>query len=55
MHDQPGGHLRLLASAARVLSNARCRAQLLEAPSAVELLAALREHEERALRGLRAA
>jgi mannitol/fructose-specific phosphotransferase system IIA component (Ntr-type) len=53
--EQPGAHLRLLAMAARVLSEGRCRARLLEAPSALELLAVLREHEERAQRGLRAA
>ena len=53
--EQPGGLLKLLANAARLLSDARCRAELLEAPSAVELLAVLREHEERAHRNLRAA
>jgi PTS system nitrogen regulatory IIA component len=53
--EQPGGHLRLLATAARVLSEARCRVRLLEATSAGELVAVLREHEEHVLRGLRAA
>ena len=53
--EQPGSHLRLLASAARLLSDARCRTRLLEAPSAAELLAVLREHEERAQRSVRAA
>src|SRR5262245_41767165 len=53
--EQPGGHLRLLANASRLLSDHACRARLLEAPSAVELLAALREHERRIPHGLRAA
>ena len=53
--EQPAGLLRLLAKAARLLSDARCRAQLLAAPSAGELLAVLREHEERAQRSLHAA
>jgi mannitol/fructose-specific phosphotransferase system IIA component (Ntr-type) len=45
--EQPGRDLKLLATAARLLSDARCRTGLLEAPSAVDLLAVLREHEER--------
>ena len=53
--EQPGSHLKLLANAARLLSDAGCRTRLLEAPSAVELLAVLREHEERAQRSVRAA
>jgi mannitol/fructose-specific phosphotransferase system IIA component (Ntr-type) len=53
--ENPGGHLRLLAGAARLLSDARCRARLLEVPTADELVAVLREHEERSLRSLRAA
>ena len=53
--EQPGSQLKLLANAARLLSDARCRTRLLEAPSAVELLAVLREHEERAQRSLHAA
>ncbi len=53
--EQPGSHLKLLANAARLLSDARCRTRLLEAPSAVELLAVLREHEERAQGSVRAA
>jgi mannitol/fructose-specific phosphotransferase system IIA component (Ntr-type) len=53
--EQPGGLLKLLAKAVRLLSDAHCRARLLEAPSAGELLAVLREHEERALRSLHAA
>jgi len=46
--EQPGSSLKLLATAARLLSDARCRTRLLEAPTAVELLAVFREHEERA-------
>ena len=53
--EHPGGHLRLLASASRLLSDDRCRSRLLDAPSAAELLAVLREHERRTLSGLRAA
>ena len=53
--DQPGSHLKLLARAARLLSDDGCRSRLLDAPSAVELLAVLREHEQRANGGLRAA
>jgi PTS system nitrogen regulatory IIA component len=53
--EQPGSGLKLLASAARLLSDARCRARLLEAPSAAELLAVLREHEERTHRNGRTA
>ena len=53
--EQPGGLLKLLAKGARLLSDSRCRARLLEAPSAVELLAVFREHEERAHQSLHAA
>jgi mannitol/fructose-specific phosphotransferase system IIA component (Ntr-type) len=53
--EEPGSLLKLLAKAARLLSEARCRAQLLAAPSALELLAVLREHEERVGRSLHAA
>lgn len=53
--EQPGSHLKLLAKAARLLSDARCRAGLLEAPTADAVLASLREHEERAQRSLHAA
>jgi PTS system nitrogen regulatory IIA component len=48
--EQPGGHLKVLASAARLLGDAGCRASLLAAPSADELLAAVRTHELRAHR-----
>jgi len=53
--EQPGSDLKLLATAARLLSDARCRARLLEAPSAVELLAVLSEQEERTHRNGRTA
>jgi mannitol/fructose-specific phosphotransferase system IIA component (Ntr-type) len=53
--EQPGGLLKLLAEAARVLSDGRCRGRLLQAESAEELVAVLREHEERVHRGLHAA
>jgi mannitol/fructose-specific phosphotransferase system IIA component (Ntr-type) len=53
--ERPGNHLKLLANAARLLGDAACRSRLLEAASAVELLAVLREHEERTLGRLRAA
>jgi PTS system nitrogen regulatory IIA component len=53
--EEPGGLLKLLAMAARLLSDGRCRARLLEAPSAGELIAALRDHEEHAQRSLHAA
>ncbi|HUE30923.1 MAG TPA: PTS sugar transporter subunit IIA [Verrucomicrobiae bacterium] len=53
--EQPDGLLKLLAKAARLLSDAPCRAGLLAAPSAGALLAVLREHEERAQRSLHAA
>ncbi|HEY2387525.1 MAG TPA: PTS sugar transporter subunit IIA [Candidatus Binatia bacterium] len=48
--EQPGSHLRLLASAARMLGDASCRAGLLAAPSAEELLAVVRSHELRTQR-----
>jgi len=54
--EHPGGHLKLLASAARLLGDASCRAGLLAAPSADELLAVVRTHELRTQRiGRRAA
>jgi mannitol/fructose-specific phosphotransferase system IIA component (Ntr-type) len=53
--EQPGGHLKLLARAARVLSDAGCRSRLLDAASGSELLDVLREHEQRVHAGLRAA
>ncbi|MFN8545330.1 MAG: PTS sugar transporter subunit IIA [Candidatus Binatia bacterium] len=53
--EQPGSHLRLLATAARLLGDARCRSRLLAVPSADEILAVLREEERRAQRGAHAA
>ncbi len=53
--EQPGGHLKLLAGAARLLSDARCRTRLLEAGTAADLVAVLREHEARANPSLHAA
>ncbi len=53
--EQPGGVLKLLATAARLLSDAGCRARLLASASAIELLAVLSEHEQRARRSLDAA
>jgi hypothetical protein len=38
-----------------LLSDARCRTRLLEAKAAVDVLAVLREHEERAHHDVRAA
>jgi mannitol/fructose-specific phosphotransferase system IIA component (Ntr-type) len=46
--EQPGSHLKLLAVAARLLSDPRCRARLIAAPTAAEMLDGLREHEARA-------
>jgi mannitol/fructose-specific phosphotransferase system IIA component (Ntr-type) len=53
--EEPHGLLKLLAEAARLLSDAHCRDRLLEAGSADELLTVLREDEERIHRALRAA
>src|SRR5262245_23792016 len=53
--EQPGSHLKLLAMGARLLSDPQCRTRLLEAPSAGDVLAVLREHEERTHRQARAA
>ena len=53
--EQPGGHLKLLAGAARLLSDARCRTNLLAAETAADLVAVLREHEARANPSLHAA
>ena len=53
--EQPGSHLKLLANAARLLSDAGCRSRLLAAPSADEMLAVLREQEQRTNGSLRAA
>jgi mannitol/fructose-specific phosphotransferase system IIA component (Ntr-type) len=53
--DRPGAHLKALAGASRLLSDARCRARLLEAAGEAELLAVLREEEDLGLRKARAA
>jgi PTS system nitrogen regulatory IIA component len=53
--EQPGSHLKLLANAARLLGDPGCRTRLLEAPSAVDILAVLRDQEARTLGRLRAA
>ena len=53
--DRPGAHLKALAGASRLLSDARCRARLLEAAGEDELLAILREEEDLGLKKARAA
>jgi mannitol/fructose-specific phosphotransferase system IIA component (Ntr-type) len=53
--DRPGAHLKALAGASRLLSDARCRARLLEAAGEAELLAVLREEEDLGLKRARAA
>jgi PTS system nitrogen regulatory IIA component len=52
---QQGSYLKALAGVSRLLSHARCRARLLEAAGEAELLAVLREEEDRSLRKARAA
>lgn len=53
--DLPGPYLKTLAGVARLLSGARCRTRLLEAAGEVEMLAVLRDEEDRGLRSARAA
>src|SRR5262245_25843199 len=53
--DVPGPYLKTLAGVARLLSGARCRTRLLEAAGEAEMLAVLRDEEERGLRSARAA
>jgi PTS system nitrogen regulatory IIA component len=53
--EHPGAHLKLLARGARLVSNAHCRARLLAAAGAEELLAVLHEHETSVPSGVRAA
>jgi mannitol/fructose-specific phosphotransferase system IIA component (Ntr-type) len=54
--DQPGAYLKALAGVSRLLRGARCRARLLGAAGAAELLAVLREEEDdRGPRNARAA
>jgi mannitol/fructose-specific phosphotransferase system IIA component (Ntr-type) len=42
----PGTHLKVLASASRLLHDAHCRARLLEAPDAEALLEVIRDEED---------
>ncbi|HKA27754.1 MAG TPA: PTS sugar transporter subunit IIA [Candidatus Binatia bacterium] len=53
--DLPGSYLKTLAGVARLLSGARCRTRLLEAAGEAEMLAVLRDEEDRGLRNARAA
>ncbi len=53
--DLPGSYLKTLAGVARLLSGTRCRTRLLEAAGEAEMLAVLRDEEERGLRSARAA
>ena len=53
--DQAGPHLKLLASASRLLHDERCRARLMQATDETALLDALRAEEERARVATRAA
>jgi PTS system nitrogen regulatory IIA component len=48
--DRPGAHLKLLATASRLLTDGRCRARLMDAPDAAGVLDALREAERRTVR-----
>jgi len=45
--EQPGDHLRALASVSRLLHDPRCRTRLMEVEDAAAMLAVLREHAER--------
>ena len=53
--EAPGTHLKLLATVSRLLSDARCRARLMNAADAPAVLAALCEEERRVLPSARAA
>jgi PTS system nitrogen regulatory IIA component len=53
--DSPGAHLKVLATASRLLHDERCRARLLEAPDATALLQVLRTEEDRTRTAARAA
>jgi nitrogen PTS system EIIA component len=53
--DLPGPYLKTLAAVSRLLSGARCRTRLLEAAGEAEMLAVLRDEEDRGLRSVRAA
>jgi len=45
--DGPGAHLKVLATASRLLHDERCRARLMEADDGAALLHALRAEEDR--------
>jgi PTS system nitrogen regulatory IIA component len=53
--DSPGVHLKVLATASRLLHDERCRARLMEAGDATALLDALRSEEDRTRATARAA
>jgi PTS system nitrogen regulatory IIA component len=53
--DGPGAHLKVLATASRLLHDERCRARLMEAGDATALLDALRAEEDRTRATARAA
>ncbi len=53
--DGPGTHLKVLATASRLLHDERCRARLLEAPDGEALLDVLRAEEARTGSSVRAA
>ena len=53
--DSPGAHLKVLATASRLLHDERCRTRLLDAPDATALLQVLRAEEDRTRATARAA
>jgi len=53
--ESPGTHLKVLATASRLLHDPRCRARLLQAPDEDTLLDALRTEEDRTRGAARAA
>jgi mannitol/fructose-specific phosphotransferase system IIA component (Ntr-type) len=53
--ESPGTHLKVLATASRLLHDERCRARLLQAPDEDTLLDALRAEEDRTRGAARAA
>lgn len=53
--ESPGAHLKVLATASRLLHDQGCRARLLEAPDATALLQVLRTEEDRTRTAARAA
>ena len=48
--DLPGAYLKVLAGVSRLLSDERCRARLMDAADAAEMLLVLREEEARGRR-----